>query len=476
MVLEKTSILFRERKGKEYMSRLPTCCVIGFVVLMVVSVALILTALVGYIHNPIWAEAAFLEPSVITSKNGVLQATIIAAKHESNLSSQLIPTMLYNGSLVGPTLLVNPGDRVELNLVNSLDEPTNLHFHGLHVSPSGNSDNVFRQVEPGETAKYTIQIPVNHYPGTFWYHSHQHGLAYKQVSEGLSGLIVIDGLTNLLPESLQDIKQRTFAIKDFQVENDSGVTSIRTVNGKINPTLSIAQGETQLWRLSNIGSETFYDIVLPGHIFYVIAEDGLPVWRVWNAEQLLLPSGKRYDVLVTGNGVDAAGLYPLTALSYHQGCVICPEVTLATLNLSSTNIATKEMPSSLIPPYDLKDVPVDRNRTLIFSSDVEENHYTINGNEFDPNRVDQIVRLGDIEEWTLKSMDDDEHPFHIHVNDFQVMSVNGQPYDARGLQDTVLISPHGEVVIRIPFKDFEGKFVYHCHILFHEDGGMMGSS
>ena len=143
-------------------------------------------------------------------------------------------------------------------------------------------------------------------------------------------------------------------------------------------------GETQLWRLSNIGSETFYDIVLPGHIFYVIAEDGMPVWRVWNTEQLLLPSGKKYYVLVTGNSIDATGLYPLTVLSYHQGCVTYPDVTLATLNLSGTNISTREIPSSLIQPYDLKDVPVDRNRTLIFSSDVEENHYTINGNEFDP--------------------------------------------------------------------------------------------
>ena len=85
------------------------------------------------------------------------------------------------------------------------------------------------------------------------------------------------------------------------------------------------------------------------------------------------------------------------------------------------------MPSSLIPPYDLNDLSVDRNRTLIFSSDVEENRYMINGNTFDLKRVNQQVHLGDIEEWTLKSMDDDEHPFHIHVNDFQVISVNGQP-------------------------------------------------
>ncbi len=189
--------------------------VIVFMVMVVVSITFVLTALVGYIHKPVGAEADFQEPSVISTNNGVLLATLIAAKHESNLSGQLIPTMLYNGSLVGPTLLINPGDRVELSLVNSLEEPTNLHFHGLHVSPSGDSDNAFRQVNPGETAKYTIEISVNHPPGTFWYHSHQNGLAYKHVSQGLSGLIVVDGLTDLLPKSLQESKQRTFAIKDF---------------------------------------------------------------------------------------------------------------------------------------------------------------------------------------------------------------------------------------------------------------------
>jgi suppressor of ftsI len=84
------------------------------------------------------------------------------------------------------------------------------------------------------------------------------------------------------------------------------------------------------------------------------------------------------------------------------------------------------------------------------------------------------VKLGDLEEWTLRNTDDEDHVFHIHVNDFQVMSVNGQPYNARGLEDTVVLPQGGEVVVRIPFKDFVGKFVYHCHILPHEDTGMMG--
>jgi len=405
--------------------------------------------------------------------NEVLQTTIIASKQQSKLANQSIPTMVYNGSLVGPTLLASPGDRIELKLVNSLDEPTNLHFHGLHVSPSNNSDNVFRQVGPGETANYTIQIPSNHPPGTFWYHSHLHGLSYEQVSNGLSGLIVIDGLMGLLPESLQGIKQQTIALRDFPISSDPAVPLQRTVNGQINPDISIQPGETQLWRLANIGSETFYDIVLPDHIFHIVAEDGMPVGRVWDAEQLLLPSGKRYDVLVTAG---AAGAYPLTALATHLGCVECPEVTMAQLNVEGAPIAPATIPSNLTTPNDLGNQPVNRQRTLVFSSNDEERRYMIDGKVFDPERVDQQVQLGAVEEWAIRNMDGDEqsHTFHIHTNDFQVMSVNGKSYDASGLQDTVVLPGHGEVVIRIAFDDFAGKFVYHCHIMFHGDGGMMG--
>jgi len=406
--------------------------------------------------------------------NKTLHATIIASKQETLLGNQSIPTMVYNGSLVGPTLEVNPGDTLKLNLVNKLDEPTNLHFHGLHVSPLEDSDNIFRHVAPGENATYTIQIPSDHPPGTFWYHSHIHGLSYEQVSSGLSGLIVIDGLTELLPKPLQDIKQQVIALKDFQISDDFTVPLQSTVNGEIIPGINIKPGETQLWRIANIGSETFYDIILPNHSFRVVAEDGMPVWRIWEAEKLLLPSGKRYDVLVTAT--ETPGSYPLTALSTNLGCVVCPERTLAQVQVKGQSMVPSVIPINLTTPNDLGNLPVDRERTLIFSSNDTERRYMIDGKVFDPNRIDQQVRLGDLEEWTIRNLDGEEqsHSFHIHTNDFQVMSINGTKYEANGLQDTLILPGNGEVVIRISFDDFIGKSVYHCHIMFHGDGGMMG--
>jgi FtsP/CotA-like multicopper oxidase with cupredoxin domain len=446
-------------------------CTIRIFVTLVLLVVLVCASLIWY--KIVFAQSTFSEPSEVRSQGGVLRATIIATKQQSQLNGKSFTTMLYNRSLVGPTLRVNPGDRLELKLFNKLDEPTNLHFHGMHVSPSGNADNIFREVGPGETANYVVDIPANHHPGMFWYHAHLHHFSYKQVSDGMSGLIIVNGLENLLPSSLQHINQRTFAMKDFQIEKGPTAASQRTVNGQIDPQTSIASGETQLWHLANIGSETFYNVVLPGHVFHVIAEDGVPVWHVWDANRLLLPSGKRYEVLVTGG---APGSYPLTALSYHQGCVVCPQVTLATINVhGATVLHPLPLLSSLSQVNDLSHVPIAHNRTIVFSSNDEKGIYMINNKTYDPQRVDQYVHLGDVEQWTIKNMDYiDEHPFHIHINDFQVMSVNGKPYNAHGLQDTVPVPVHGEVVIRIPFKDFTGRFVYHCHIRFHGDGGMMG--
>jgi FtsP/CotA-like multicopper oxidase with cupredoxin domain len=390
---------------------------------------------------------------------------------------------------MAPTLHIKPGERLVVNLVNKLEQ-TNIHFHGLHVSPTGSSDNIFRVVEPGETVKYVLDIPINHPIGTFWYHPHLHGLATTQVGGGMSGLIKIEGLEDLLPSTLHNITQQTFIFKAFPWSlNGSSTNPVYkwanyfTVNGQINPVINISSGETQLWRFANIDPATFYNITLPGHTFHVIAEDGNPVWEVWDGKNLVLPAGKRYDVLVNGG---ENGTYLLKSLPYNRsGFSPTTEVTLATVDVQGKDISqtSQVTPSNLVPRNDLGDAQIQVQRTLVFNGspdnqtanrfgDVGTNQ--INGKDFDHNRVDYIVKLGDVEEWTLKNIDDEDHTFHIHVNDFQVMSVNGQPYDAHGLQDTVVLPQGGEVVVRIPFTDFVGKFVYHCHILPHEDTGMMG--
>ena len=117
---------------------------------------------------------------------------------------------------------------------------------------------------------------------------------------------------------------------------------------------------------------------------------------------------------------------------------------------------------------------VDRTRNVVFSENPKTNQFYINGKQFNPTHVTYVAKLGTTEEWVIKNTAREEHPFHIHVNDFQVMAVNGQPYQARGEQDVVPLPSGGEVRIRMHFNRFVGTTVFHCHILAHEDNGMMG--
>src|ERR1044071_69790 len=122
----------------------------------------------------------FSKTSEVYSHGGILETTIIIDEHEGMVGNEPVIAMTYNGSLNRPTLHIKPGERMVLNYVNKLDQPTNIHFHGLHVSPLGSSDNIFRVIGPGETVKYVLDIPIDHPRGTYWYHSHLHGLTTDQ--------------------------------------------------------------------------------------------------------------------------------------------------------------------------------------------------------------------------------------------------------------------------------------------------------
>jgi suppressor of ftsI len=424
------------------------------------------------------AQTGFPELPELRAVDGVLRATLTAEEREVEIAGQPIRGRVFNGSFVGPTLRVRPGERIELELVNHLMEPTNLHFHGLHVSPGGEADNIFRMVNPDERVQYVLEIPLDHPTGTFWYHPHMHHLALEQVFGGMSGVIVIDGLQERLPLDLQGIDEHLFALKDYQLDDAGAILlenvprdpTTRTVNGQINPALTMAPGETQLWRFANVGAEIFYQLRLNGHAFHVIAEDGNPVWDVRTADALVLPPGKRFDVLVQAGEV---GTYTFETTTYDQGNHVYPEVQLATLTIEGDAQPPAALPASVAVDRDLDSAEIATERDIFFNDVDDDPIFEVNGQQFDPTRIDELVQLGTVEEWTIRNVTAEQHPFHLHVNDFQVVSVNGQPYNAANLQDIVILPVGGEVVIRIPFMDYPGKFVFHCHILFHEDHGMM---
>jgi len=454
---------------------------------IVAILALLLPAVaVGTQGEPEWKPERGLpltEPAQVYSHDGLLRVDLAAGRRTISLSGSRIVARPFNGRLIGPTLHVRPGDRLEVTIQNATGQRTNIHYHGMHVSPRGRSDNVFRTFHPGQTVKSIVHVPADHSPGTYWYHVHLHGRTEEQVMGGMSGLIMVEGLKKLLPAPLQGVRERQLAIRDVQHKGDSVVLdaaeinvtkpTTRLVNGLLLPRFGLRSGETQLWHIANIGADIFYDVQLAGHRLHVIGEDGSPVWRVWSKRHLVLPPGKRYDVLVQGG---KPGTYPLRTLKFDEGFQLLPTTKLASVTVRGPAAEPDlDLPRRLDTPAESPaGLPVRKRRTFTFSFDFADKEFAhINGEAFDPHETNVAPLVGTVEEWTLRNVTTEDHPFHIHVNDFQVMKVNGKPYHANGLQDVVIIPKHGSVVIRNPFDRYTGHYVFHCHILNHEDGGMM---
>lgn len=422
----------------------------------------------------------FREPATVVSRHTALRATLTAGESPVRIGNQRVSAFVYNESYVPPTLRVRPGDVMRLRLVNRLSHSTNLHLHGLAVSPLGNSDDVFLHASPAGAQDYEIRISSNQAPGLYWYHPHPHGDSDDQVRNGMSGALVVEGLLDPFP-ALRAVKERLLLLKDVQIENGRvvhlgiGAHAVRTVNGLINPTLVLHPGETELWRIGNVGADLYYRLTLDGLPFYEVARDGHRVSRLVRKRELLLEPGAREEVLVQAPG---PGSYTLRTAGFDTGPAgnQYPGATLATVRVTGAALPPLALPERLLPVADLRRHITGR-RTIVFSEANDGNTFFVDGRTFDPNRTDTRLQLGAVEEWTIRNESGELHDFHIHQTHFQVTEVNGVPQPFVGYQDIVNLPVHGVVKVVIPFTDpvIVGRFVYHCHLLSHEDRGMMAT-
>ena len=444
-------------------------------------IASLLTVFSVGCHGGGGSSETFENPSEYRSSGGKLNVELTIAEQSNKIDSLEFVSNVYNGDYAAPVLRVNNGDVINLKLRNlAIHEPSNVHTHGMNVSPQGHSDNVFVQVEPENCFDYTINVPSAQSVGLNWYHSHMMGLSETQVFNGLSGGLIVDGIAEKLP-FLAGVKERILILKDVQASANGQVTTpdydyptLRTINGIRLPTISIQPGETQFFRVGNMGANLFYKIAIDGHELVEIVRDGNVRTRPISASSILLPPGARSEFLVTGS---SPGSYSIRTLPVDTGPDgdPTPEDLLGTLIVSGSQSTPANVPNTLLPSTDLRAATISRTRRIVFSENNDAGQFFINGQLYSPSRDDVTVPLGSTEKWLLVNNSEEIHTFHIHQTDFQIINKDGQDKEFVGYQDTVDVAPGGTTTIIIPFTNPTqvGRFVFHCHILEHEDGGMM---
>lgn len=438
-------------------------------------------------------------PSILTNTDGVVETSITAGYKWVRLGASLGHMYTYNGVLPGPVIEARAGDTVRLAFANHLPEATNLHFHGLHISPSGNADNVFLEIPPGEEFHYEFAIPGNHPAGMFWYHPHLHGAVARQLFRGLAGVILVRGELDKIPE-VAAAAEYLMVLQDFGLNRAGEVAEpsmmermngregpLITVTGVVNPAITIQAGGLARLRILNASPSRFYRLRLDDHPMYLIGTDGGALPASYQVKELLLSPGERADVLLKGDR--AGGDFRLWNLPYDRGGMgmggmgmgmagfgnTTAPIALATLRYEGRSETAIDLPQRLTRIEPLPPPPSGPRQFVLSESGIPGRgmRFLINGREFDHHRIDTQVRLGSVEDWEILNMGSMDHPFHVHTNPFQVLDEAGLPQQA--WKDVVLVPARQRRRIRIRFEDFAGRTVYHCHILDHEDLGMMGT-
>jgi suppressor of ftsI len=417
----------------------------------------------------------------------VLNATLTASPGLVRLGEFAFPGLVYNGAYIPPLLRVRLGDTMRIAFRNQLpDDPSNLHYHGMSVSPQGNSDNVFVHVHSGAQFDYEVRIPSHGQqgPGLFWYHPHAHGFVDKQILGGMSGGLVVEGSDRLYP-ILSGLPERFFLIKHAELGEGNEIISI---NGQLNPLVDIRPGEMQLWRIANIGATLFAKFRIDGMPLYVVARDGHPLTQPQKVTELFIGPGERVDTIAVGPD---AGEYAVATIPFQNEAWRKPDPArqLATVMSSGGARPSGGAQSEIINQRvegdawidTVRATPIAKRRELTYSKTPDRKVFMIDHRVMEEDRVDQTVKLGDTEEWTVINTDQQYHSFHIHQTGFLVTEVNGVPQRELSLRDTASIPPAtdqspGVLKVVIPFTDpvIAGRFVYHCHAVDHEDKGMMG--
>ena len=395
---------------------------------------------------------------------------------------------------------------------------TNLHFHGMTIPPLCHQDDVVKTAIPaGGEFDYRVTIPQDEPPGLYWYHPHPHGYGERQVQGGASGALIVEGLEDVIA-SARALPQRILVLRDQQRTDSAAATSLVPawdISANFVPitfskgepaTLKTKPGQKEFWRVVNAGADNIFDLQLlvnnQAQPVQMVAIDGVPLSQLKplpTETSVLLPPGARAEFLVTTpNEGDSAQLITRAWDTGPQGDNDTRR-TIAEVVSSAATPSAEENDKSLrsTSSWSARDLPGARIHRLLYFTQESANtqdpdtfvlyYITVHGQSPKVYKMGQppnlVVHSGDIEDWTVENRAPEDHVFHIHQIHFRVLEIDGKPVNDPTMRDTVDIpywkgdGPYPSVKLRMDFRDpnIVGTFLYHCHILKHEDMGMMGS-
>ena len=419
----------------------------------------------------------------------IVEVDIIAREADVEVApGRKVHAFTYNGGIPGPLIRAHVGDRVIVHFTNDLPQPTTVHWHGVRVpiEMDGVPDVSQPEMKRGDTFTYDFVVRD---AGLYWYHPHV--MSAAQVGFGLYGALLVEdpadevGIADQLTLVLSDIG---FDDKGVLESADSGGPAGMVfgregayvlANGKILPTLRARSGAPQRWRIVNTAKSRFFLLDLEGQPFYKIGTDGGLQERPETMERVLITPGERADVIVTPTGPSGSTIV-LRALLYNRGYGSVefryPEDVLTIALTDEPALPPQKMPlvhRDFVVPSLADATRVDVLLTLTPMGADGKSEFQVNGAPFWKAKP-FMARIGEKQIWTVKNDSKFAHPFHLHGFFLLPLDENLEPIHPMAWKDTINVAMESTIRFLVVFDERPGMWMFHCHILDHADGGLMG--
>jgi FtsP/CotA-like multicopper oxidase with cupredoxin domain len=429
-----------------------------------------------------------LAPSEVDAEGRrVFDLTAAEGQHDFG-RDQPTPTFGFNGDYLGPTLRAERGEEVVVNVHNSLSETTGVHWHGMHL-PAAMDGGPHQPVAPGRT--WSPAWRVDQPAATLWYHPHPHGTTEEHVYRGLAGMFIVDDRESAalalpdeygvddIPVIVQDKRfDRDGRLADRQSFGGIGVLGDTiAVNGTVAPYLDVTTERVRLRLLNGSTARTYQFGFADGRPFALVGTDGGLLSEAYETDRIRLSPGERAEIVVTmvpGEQAVLRSVPPSLGLGFWQR-FMGGDDTFDVLQLRAADAlaGSPAVPQRLVEVPRIDPAGAAQTRTFRLSG------RQINSESMDMGRIDAAVGVDTIERWRVTNDDGVTHNFHVHDVQFQVATVDGDvpPPELRGWKDTIYLLPNVDYELALRFTDYadpDTPYMFHCHLLTHEDSGMMG--